>query len=184
MFLGSREDIAHLGYVQGVCPKCGKTGAFTVYLARRKMTISMLAAVPMGEQHLLECRHCSVRFAVPPEMKEQLEERLITTDKLADMVDRLPAPGALNGLAPGRTLYQLLHVDPYADPEVIEAAFKRLAFKYHPDRSKEPDAAAKMRELLSAKEVLADPKRRRAYDQSIGIVHAPPRPRAIRPDEV
>ena len=37
MFLGSREDIAHLGYVQGVCPKCGKTGSFTVYLAKRRV---------------------------------------------------------------------------------------------------------------------------------------------------
>ena len=47
MFLGSREDVAHLGYVQGVCPKCHKQGSFTVYLAKRKMTISMFASVPM-----------------------------------------------------------------------------------------------------------------------------------------
>jgi len=66
VFLGSREDTAHLGYVQGICPKCRKPGAFAVYLSKRKMTISMLASVPMGEQHILECRHCQTRFAIPP----------------------------------------------------------------------------------------------------------------------
>ena len=91
MFLGSREDTAHLGYVQGICPKCRKPGAFAVYLSKRKMTISMLASVPMGEQHILECRHCQTRFAIPPEMKADLEQRLITADRMADMVERLPA---------------------------------------------------------------------------------------------
>ena len=67
---------------------------------------------------------------------------------------------------------------------MIEAAFKRLALKYHPDRSKDPDAPAKMREVLAAKDILYDPKRRLAYDRSIGIKREPPRPVALRPDEV
>ena len=183
MFLGSREDIAHLGYVQGVCPKCGKTGSFTVYLAKRRMTISMFATVPMGEQHVLECRHCQARFAIPPEMKDQLQARLITADRLADLVEQLPDQEEREA-RPVRTLYQTLQVDQDADPDVIEAAFKRLAFKYHPDRSKDPEAAAKMREVLQAKDVLADPKRRLAYDRSIGIKREPPKPVALRPEDV
>jgi hypothetical protein len=183
MFLGSREDIAHLGYVQGVCPKCHKAGSFTVYLAKRKMTISMFAAVPMGEQHVLECRHCQARFALPPEMKDQLHSRLITADRLADLVEQLPDQAEREGRAV-RTLYQTLQVDQDADPDVIEAAFKRLALKYHPDRSRDPDAPAKMREVLTAKDVLADPKRRLAYDRSIGIKREPPKPVALRPEDV
>ena len=183
MFLGSREDIAHLGYVQGVCPKCGKTGSFTVYLAKRRMTISMFATVPMGEQHVLECRHCQARFAIPPEMKDQLQARLITADRLADLVEQLPDQEEREA-RPVRTLYQTLQVDQDADPDVIEAAFKRLALKYHPDRSKDPEAAAKMREVLQAKDVLADPKRRLAYDRSIGIKRESPKPVALRPEEV
>ena len=179
MFLGSREDIAHLGYVQGVCPKCHKPGSFTVYLAKRKMTISIVASVPMGEQHVLECRHCQARFAIPPEMKEQLQSRLITADRLADLVDQ-----AARAARSVRTLYQILQVDQDADPDVIEAAFKRLALKYHPDRSKDPDAPAKMREVLKAKDVLADPKRRLGYDRSIGIKREPPKPVALRPEDV
>jgi len=33
-------------------------------------------------------------------------------------------------------LYRVLQVDPSADPEVIEAAYKRLALKYHPDHNR------------------------------------------------
>lgn len=183
MFLGSREDIAHLGYVQGVCPKCHKPGSFTVYLAKRKMTISMFASLPMGEQHVLECRHCQARFALPPEMKAQLQSRLITADRLADLVDQLPDQ-AERDARPVRTLYQMLQVDQDADPDVIEAAFKRLALKYHPDRSKDPEAPAKMREVLRAKDILADAKRRLAYDRSIGIKREPPKPVALRPEDV
>ena len=185
MFLGSREDTAHLGYVQGICPKCRKQGAFSVYLAKRKMTISMLASVPMGEQHILECRHCQTRFAIPPEMKADLQERLISADRMADMVERMPvSTGSAADRPQARTLYQVLQLDPEADPEVVEAAFKRLAFKHHPDRSKDPDSPARMREILQAKDVLGDAKKRLAYDRSIGIIRAAPKPRAIRPEDV
>ena len=183
MFLGSREDVAHLGYVQGICPKCKKTGSFSVYLAKRKMTISMFAAVPMGEQHVLECRHCHARFALPPEMKDQLHSRLITAERMADLVEQLPDQSERADRTV-RTLYQIIQVDQDADPDVIEAAFKRLALKFHPDRTKEPDAPAKMREVLAARDVLADPKRRLAYDLSIGIKREPPKPRALRAEDV
>jgi hypothetical protein len=190
MFLGSREDVAHLGYVLGRCPKCGTQGVFTVYEAKRKLTLYVVAALPMGQQQILECRSCGGRFALPPEMKDDLQQRLISADQLAEYIARMPAgPGAVQngngaGAAPARTLYQTLQLDPSAEPEVIEAAFKRLAMKYHPDRYKAADATERMREILAAKEVLADPAKRRAYDASIGIVHKPRPPDAIRPDEV
>jgi hypothetical protein len=41
-----------------------------------------------------------------------------------------------------------------------------------------------MREVLAAKDVLDDPRRRLAYDRSIGIKREPPRPVALRPEEV
>ena len=187
VFLGSREDVAHLGYVLGRCPKCGNQGVFTVYEAKRKLTVSMFVSVPMGQQQVLECRACSFRFAVPPEMQEQLQSRLISADRLADYVGRIQSVEAESG-APGRpagrTFYQTLQVDQDADPEVIEAAFKRLALKYHPDRSTAADAADKMRDLLAARDILADPSRRRTYDKSLGIDRPPPRPPAMRPEEV
>ena len=47
----------------------------------------------------------------------------------------------------------------------IKKAFRKLARKYHPDVSKEPDADARMKEVNEANAVLSDPERRAAYDQ-------------------
>src|SRR5574342_1212079 len=60
--------------------------------------------------------------------------------------------------------YRILQVDPRAEHEVIEAAYRRLSRKHHPDVSGEADAGRRMRELNEAFEVLSDPARRRAYD--------------------
>ncbi len=188
VFLGSREEVAHLGYVQGQCPKCGKPGVFTVYRNNRKLTVSVVAAFSVGQQYVLECRNCGVKFAIPTAMQAELQQRLISADRMADFIGRMPALEAENGhgeLQP--TLYSVLQVDPYADPDVIEAAFKRLALKHHPDRSRDPESPAKMRELLAARDVLADPTKRHAYDASIGIVAKvkPLKPIAgLRPDDV
>ncbi len=61
--------------------------------------------------------------------------------------------------------YAILQVHPRAEPEVIEAAYRRLSLKYHPDVSANPDAGNRMRELNEAFEVLRDPARRRVYDR-------------------
>ena len=64
-----------------------------------------------------------------------------------------------------KDFYAILQVDPRAEPEVIEAAYRRLSRKYHPDVSEAGDAARRMRDLNEAYEVLGDPARRRAYDR-------------------
>jgi len=65
--------------------------------------------------------------------------------------------------------YAILQVRPEADKEVIGAAYRRLAAKYHPDVSASPDAAERMKQLNEAYEVLSDPARRATYDRSRGI---------------
>ncbi len=69
----------------------------------------------------------------------------------------------------GRTaddLYRILQVDPDAEQEVISAAYRRLAAKYHPDVNGTPEAARRMREINRAHEILGDAEARRAYDRS------------------
>src|SRR5689334_12668856 len=60
--------------------------------------------------------------------------------------------------------YKVLQVDPEAEDEVIQAAYRRLAQKYHPDVAG-PDAARKMAALNAAWEVLRDPGRRAELDR-------------------
>jgi curved DNA-binding protein CbpA len=62
--------------------------------------------------------------------------------------------------------YKVLQVDPEAEREVIEAAYKRLARMYHPDVSGEPDSVEKMVRINQAWEMLRDPTRRAGVDRA------------------
>ena len=62
--------------------------------------------------------------------------------------------------------YTILQVDPRAEPEVIQAAYRRLAAKYHPDVDPSPEAMERMKLLNAAYEVLSDPVKRRGHDMS------------------
>ncbi len=60
--------------------------------------------------------------------------------------------------------YEVIGVARDASQEDIKRAYRRLARKYHPDVSKEPDAEAQFKEVGEAYEVLSDPEKRAAYD--------------------
>ena len=61
--------------------------------------------------------------------------------------------------------YAALGVERGASADAIKKAYRRLAQKYHPDVSKEPDAEAKFKEVAEAYGTLKDPEKRAAYDQ-------------------
>ncbi|UCD32031.1 MAG: J domain-containing protein [Desulfobacterales bacterium] len=64
-----------------------------------------------------------------------------------------------------RDYYHILGVDKNASPKKIKAAYRELAFQYHPDRNKEnPQAAEEMKHINEAYAVLSDPTKRRDYD--------------------
>jgi len=63
-----------------------------------------------------------------------------------------------------RDYYEVLGVVRSASREQIKQAYRRLALKYHPDRSKEPRAAERFREIAEAYAVLSDDAKRREYD--------------------
>lgn len=61
--------------------------------------------------------------------------------------------------------YKLLEIDRTATADDIKSTYRKLARKYHPDVSKEPQAEARFKEIGEAYEVLQDPAKRAAYDQ-------------------
>lgn len=65
-------------------------------------------------------------------------------------------------------LYRVLQVDPCAEQEVIQAAYKKLSLKYHPDVNSSPEATQKMQEINEAYRILGNPILRAEYDQ-VGV---------------
>lgn len=61
--------------------------------------------------------------------------------------------------------YEVLGVSKTATQSEIKSAFRKLAKKYHPDVSKEENAAEKFKEAQEAYAVLSDENKRRQYDQ-------------------
>jgi len=61
--------------------------------------------------------------------------------------------------------YATLGVERSAKPEDIKRAYRKLARKYHPDVSKEPDAEARFKDVSEAYEALSDAEKRAAYDE-------------------
>ncbi len=64
-----------------------------------------------------------------------------------------------------RDYYEVLGVSKGASQDEIKRAFRKLAKKYHPDVSKEPDAEEKFKEAQEAYAVLSDEQKRAQYDQ-------------------
>ena len=61
--------------------------------------------------------------------------------------------------------YQVLGVDQNATNQQIKDAFRKLAFKYHPDRNKDnPAAMEEMKKVNEAYAVLSNPAKKREYD--------------------
>lgn len=61
--------------------------------------------------------------------------------------------------------YKIMGVNRDATQDEIKRAYRKLARKYHPDVSKEPDAEERFKDVGEAYEVLKDPEKRIAYDQ-------------------
>ncbi len=68
-----------------------------------------------------------------------------------------------------KTYYEVLGVGQDATAREIKLAFRNLARRYHPDRNPLAQASDRFKEISEAYEVLSDPARRVAYDQSPAI---------------
>lgn len=62
--------------------------------------------------------------------------------------------------------YAVLNLRSSATLADIKKAFRQQASVHHPDRNSAPEAAARFRAVQEAYEVLADPAKRKAYDDN------------------
>lgn len=74
--------------------------------------------------------------------------------------------------------YKILGVDRGAESDVIDAAYRAMMRRYHPDRYTGPMAEAERRSKLlnEAYAALKDPDKRRRYDETLGPIVPPVRP--------
>ena len=63
-----------------------------------------------------------------------------------------------------KDFYKILEIDKSATENEVKKAYKKLAFKYHPDKNKSPDAESKFRDISEAYDILMDADKRRMYD--------------------
>lgn len=70
-------------------------------------------------------------------------------------------------------LYKILQVDPSAEADVIKAAYRVLALKYHPDHNPAEAAADKMKQINHAYETLRDPNKRAEYNTNRNMWTSP-----------
>lgn len=61
--------------------------------------------------------------------------------------------------------YETLGVKRDSSADQLQRAYRRLARQYHPDVSKDPQAAEKFKQVNEAYDVLKDPQKRKRYDQ-------------------
>jgi curved DNA-binding protein CbpA len=78
-------------------------------------------------------------------------------------------PGQPQSLDP----YQILQVSPSAEQEVLHAAFRALAMKYHPDRDSSARASRRMMELNQAYAMVREPSLRAQLDKSRRTARVP-----------
>jgi|SRR6266849_1007724 len=78
------------------------------------------------------------------------------------------------------TLYDTLEVIPTASPETIQAAYRSLISRYHPDKAAglgpevQAIANARTKEINHAYDILRDAARRAGYDEELRETESPP----------
>jgi DnaJ-class molecular chaperone len=77
--------------------------------------------------------------------------------------------------------YRVLQVASTASAPEIRAAFLKLAFVWHPDRNREPDAEETFKRISAAYDLLSDPQKRAVHDGARSGTAGEPPPQRERP---
>ncbi len=97
------------------------------------------------------------------------------TPQRQDALRRLAVTGDTGVLTQGNDhvrvgypdLYKMFGISPYASQDDLRRAYHALSKNLHPDRSPDPEAAARFAELSKAYLILRDPALREKYDERL-----------------
>jgi DnaJ-class molecular chaperone len=64
-----------------------------------------------------------------------------------------------------KDLYSILNVTKESSEKDIKKSYKKLAFQYHPDKNKDPEAIPMFKEISEAYEILTNKDKKKIYDQ-------------------
>lgn len=64
-----------------------------------------------------------------------------------------------------KDLYSILNVSKDSDIKEIKKSYKKLAFQYHPDKNKDPEAEGLFKDISEAYEILTKPEKKKLYDR-------------------
>ena len=70
----------------------------------------------------------------------------------------------MNIFCGSRDCYEVLETTRAATDKEIKKAYRKLSLIHHPDKSKDPDASEKFREISKANEVLSNPEKRELFN--------------------
>ncbi|KAL4995774.1 hypothetical protein BDV10DRAFT_187727 [Aspergillus recurvatus] len=74
---------------------------------------------------------------------------------------------------PMMNCYEILEISPDTSLKDINSAYKRLALRHHPDKTKGDDAAINFQKITEAVEILRNPTTRREHDKQLGRGYSP-----------
>jgi curved DNA-binding protein CbpA len=70
------------------------------------------------------------------------------------------------------TYYDILGIASNASQEEVKKAYRRMVFKYHNDRNRDPQALPVFYRVTKAYKVLSDPAERKEYDRNLAPIQS------------
>ncbi len=84
--VGSKDYNDRLGFVVATCPDCGTRSLFTVEQQRKKFTVYTIPTFQFSKKQYMVCPACREVFEVADELKEEISQKLISQDELAEKI--------------------------------------------------------------------------------------------------
>lgn len=141
--------------------KPGEVRPFSIRAGRRVLTVSGRVAWVRRAAFLGKEFEFGVEFQDLPSGVGRFLEKVAMYGFVPEELLNAGKPSSATPVPPmARSPYEVLGVAPGSSPEVVHAAYRALARRYHPDICKEPDAMRRFGEIAKAYEAITELERK------------------------